>query len=165
MSEFWQRVNKDTARGEIKDGDTRYVIFRTDVVAAMVNQLPENSRLEVLKSFAAAVETHGGKSLARYFEMVDNDVTALLSTVAATAPDLGWGVWQFTQHENSLSLEVTNSPYVAFDPPQDASCCAPILGMFTALAKMIFDEAEVEESACAKNTGKTCIFLAKNLSP
>ncbi len=161
MSEFWERANRDTTRGEITDGDTRYVMFRTDVVAATVNQLSEEARVEVLKSFAKAVETHGGKSLARYFDMVDRNEQALLDTVTATAPQLGWGVWHFSREENSLRLDVKNSPYVAFEPPENGKCCAPILGMFTALAKMILGEATAEETRCSKDEKEVWVFLAR----
>ena len=163
MSEFWERANRDTARGEITDGDTRYVMFRTDVVAATVNQLSEEARVEVLKSFAKAVETHGGKSLARYFDMVGRNEQALLDTVTVTAPQLGWGVWKFTRDERKLRLEVSNSPYVAFEPSASNPCCAPILGMFTALAKMLFERVTVEEVSCAGGATDTCVFLAEEL--
>ena len=122
----------------------------------------EDARREVLHSFAVAVEKHGGKSLARYFDMVDHNQQALLDTVASTAPQLGWGVWQFFLDENSLRLEVTNSPYVTFEASGSGDIsCAPILGMFTALAKMIFRAPTSQESICSKELNGTCVFLAQ----
>lgn len=160
MSAFWERAVKDTAKGEIKDGETRYVMLRTDVVAAMVNQLSEQTRGELLESFAKAVEEHGGKSLARYFDMVNGDVDQLLDTVAATAAALGWGSWRFSRVDNGLVLEVKNSPYATFNAPIDANCCAPIMGMFTALAKMILGEVISNERSCKSANGDSCVFQA-----
>ena len=164
MSEFWGRVVKDAKRGEIKDGDTRYGIFRADVIVETVNQMPEQSRGEVLRSFFPAVELHGRESLARYFDMVERDIDRLLETVAATAPNLGWGAWQFKRADNNLILEVVNSPYTAFQAPTGAVCCAPILGMFTALARMIFGEVAVAETPCASKAPGRCVFKAEKIT-
>ncbi|MEM7467905.1 MAG: hypothetical protein AAF387_13610 [Pseudomonadota bacterium] len=106
MSEFWERAIKDSERGEIRDGDTRYVMFRTDVIAAMVNQLPIEARAAALESLANAVRTQGGKSLSRYLDMVGGDVEALLKTVSVTAPALGWGKWQLHRTDSTLQLVV-----------------------------------------------------------
>ncbi|MGR8950437.1 MAG: hypothetical protein ACU84Q_20530 [Gammaproteobacteria bacterium] len=165
MSEFWERAVRDYAKGEIKDGQTRYVLFRTDVIAALVNQLPNDIRHAILESFAKAVNEHGGKSLSRYLEMVDGDIDALLATVEATAPSLGWGAWHFEKTAQKLSLEVDNSPFTHFDAPQDAPSCAPILGMFTALAELVFEQSAVNEVSCTAGGAQACLFVAERVTP
>ena len=164
MSDFWERANRDPGNGQIMDGDTRYVLFRTDVIAAVVNQLPEEARHATLNSFTEAVKQHGGKSLARYLGMVEGDVDALLATVEATAPALGWGVWRFERTPQRLSLTVRNSPFVAFETADQASSCAPILGMFTALAEMVLEQVSAEEISCGKSDASECSFVAEKLS-
>ena len=165
MSGFWERATKDPDKGEIKDGETRYVMFRTDVIAALVNQLPKDTRHAILESFAKAVNENGGKSLSRYLEMVDGDIDALLATVEATAPSLGWGVWHFEKTAQKLSLEVENSPFTHFDAPPNAPSCAPILGMFTALAELIFERAIVNEERCGADGAGACLFSATKVTP
>ena len=71
MSEFWQRARIEG--GEIKDGETRYVVFRADVIADMVKQLPEVTQQQVLESFQTAVTRNGGRSLETYLKMLGNE--------------------------------------------------------------------------------------------
>ncbi|MGR9090335.1 MAG: hypothetical protein ACU85U_07125, partial [Gammaproteobacteria bacterium] len=81
MNGFWDRAANDPRTGEICDGDTRYVLFRSDVIAALIGGLDETARTQALIAFADAVHTNGGLSLQRYFRMVDGDVDALFDTV------------------------------------------------------------------------------------
>ena len=96
--------------------------------------------------------------------MVEGDVDALLSTVAATAPALGWGVWEFKRTSQRLSLDVHNSPFIAFDRLDSAPCCAPILGMFTALAEIVLDQAAAQELNCASGGAASCSFIAERVA-
>ena len=158
MDNFWQRAMIES--GEIKDGETRYVVFRADVIASMVNSLPDAVKQQVLESFHRAVKTNGGRSLKNYLAMVGNDNSALLDTVAATASSLGWGEWHFDYTEDHLMLEVTNSPFAAFAGDTSSTCCAPILGMFSAVADTLFANTAVTalETSCAGHGGDRCRF-------
>ena len=55
MNGFWDRAEKDPAAGEIRDGDTRYLLFRVDVIAAMLAGLDDAARTQALAAFATAV--------------------------------------------------------------------------------------------------------------
>lgn len=168
MSGFWERAEKDPAAGEIRDGDTRYLLFRVDVIAAMIDRLDDDTRAQALSAFASAVHDHGGQSLQRYFDMVGRDVDALCDTVCRTAADLGWGSWALDRSSDAIVLDVRNSPFATTHANGEAAMCAPILGMFRALAETVFGApVSVTETRCAAaGADKTlCTFYAQRRSP
>ena len=158
MSEFWQRARIEG--GEIKDGETRYVVFRADVIADMVKQLPEVTQQQVLESFQTVVTRNGGRSLETYLKMLGNEHGALLDTVSDTAASLGWGEWRFSHSPKGLTLSVDNSPFTAFSAHHSEGCCAPILGMFSAVVSTLFagPDVNVAETQCVGKGAKHCFF-------
>ena len=158
MNDFWQRAQ--IGNGEIKDGETRYVMFRADVIAAMINDLPAGVKQQVLSSFRSAVQKNGGRSLQNYLGMVGGDHGALLDMLVSTAAALGWGEWHFDFVENHLTLQVNNSPFAEFTSEANNGCCAPILGMFSALAETLLNGAQVKEVSCVSLGADHCRFEA-----
>jgi predicted hydrocarbon binding protein len=160
---FWDRAANDPRTGEICDGDTRYVLFRSDVIAALIGGLDETARTQALIAFADAVHTNGGLSLQRYFRMVDGDVDALFDTVCRTAGELGWGAWRIDRSIDSVVLDVQNSPFAIIRSVADEPVCAPILGMFRALAETVFDDAPdtIAETGCVALGDSVCTFRAE----
>ena len=84
MSDFWQRAQ--IGNGEIKDGETRYVMFRADVIAAMINDLPAGVKQQVLSSFRSAVQKNGGRSLQNYLGMLGGITEPCLTCWSARPP-------------------------------------------------------------------------------
>lgn len=168
MNGFWDRAEKDPAAGEIRDGDTRYLLFRVDVIAAMLAGLDDAARAQALAAFAAAVREHGGQSLQRYFGMVGRDTDALFDAVCRTAGDLGWGSWTLDRSVDAIILDVLNSPFAATQITADKPMCSPILGMFEALAEIVFGApATVTETRCAAvgTDESVCSFYAERRAP
>ena len=158
MDDFWQRAR--IAGGEIKDGETRYVVFRADVIASIANGLPKETKRQVLERFQSAVQTNGGRSLKTYLEMIGNEHAALLDTVTDTAASLGWGEWDFSHSPEKLSLSVNNSPFAEFSDHQAEGYCAPILGMFSAVVATLFGDRDIRvaETQCAGKGASNCVF-------
>lgn len=166
MNGFWDRAVKDPAAGEIRDGDTRYLLFRVDVIAAMLAGLDEAARTQALDAFAAAVYANGGQSLQRYFDLAGGNIEALFATVCHTAADLGWGSWTLDRSADAVVLDVRNSPFAIVRPVENQPACAPILGMFRALAETVFAApVSVTETRCAALGESLCTFYAQRHAP
>jgi len=161
-ADFRQRLTFDPASGELRDGDTRYVMLREDSLMGLFRRLSEPARVDAFKAFATSVAEHGARSAARY-RARDGDAGNLLATIAATAPQLGWGVWHFSRAEaGELHLEVNNSPFASGYGTSSEAVCAPITGMFAAVASIVFGEpAQAEENLCAAAGGAVCRFSAR----
>ena len=88
---------------------------------------------------------------------------ALLTVIAGTAPQLGWGQWRFGQAaDGRLDLEVANSPFAAGHGPAEGPVCAPIAGMLAAVAGMVLGgPVEVRETGCAATGAPACRFTAR----
>ena len=168
-ADFRQRLTFDLASGELRDGDTRYVMLREVSLMGLFKRLPEPARTDAFKAFAASVGEHGARSAARYRARDARDGKAgdLLATIASTAPQLGWGVWRFSRAENGeLRLEVKNSPFAHGYGASSEAVCAPITGMFAAVASIVFDApAHAEEDLCAAAGGAICRFSARLHKP
>ena len=63
-ADFRQRLTFDLARGELRDGDTRYLILREDSLMGLFKRLPGPARADALKTMAASVTGHGARSAA-----------------------------------------------------------------------------------------------------
>ena len=165
-ADFRQRLTFDLARGELRDGDTRYVILREDSLMGMFKRLSEPARADAFRAFAASVAEYGARSAARY-TAEDGDARYLLATIAANAPQLGWGVWHFSLTEaGELQLEVKNSPFAHGYGASYEAVCAPITGMLGAVASIVFDApAQAEENLCAAAGGAICRFSARLHQP
>lgn len=165
-ADFRQRLTFDFASGELRDGDTRYVILREDSLMGLFKRLSEPARTDAFKAFAASVTEHGARSAAHYLARGGN-AADILATIEATAPQLGWGVWQFSRAEaGTLRLEVKNSPFAHGYGASPAAVCAPITGMLSAVAAIVFDTpVEAEEDLCAAAGGAICRFSARLSKP
>ena len=165
-ADFKHRLNFDLAHGELRDGDTRYGIIRAASLMGLFKRLSAPSRADALEAFAASVTEHGARSALRY-AAEDGDARYLLATIAANAPQLGWGLWHFSLTEaGELQLEVKNSPFAHGYGPSSQAVCAPIAGMFSAVASIVFDApVQAEEHLCAAAGGAVCRFSARLRQP
>jgi predicted hydrocarbon binding protein len=165
-ADFRQRLTFDLASGELRDGDTRYVMLREDSLMGLFKRLSEPARTDAFKAFAASVTEHGTRSTARYLAR-DGDAGDLLATIATTAAQLGWGVWRFSRTEaGELHLEVKNSPFAHGYGASSQVVCAPISGMFGAVASIVFGApVQAEENLCAAAGGAICRFSARLHQP
>lgn len=164
-----QRLHWDGAA--VHDGPRRYLVMRPDVLMGAALRLDGAARAALFDALAASTAQHGGDSLRAYAVQVGGDPAALLEATAAAASDLGWGRWTWQRGAAGLQLDVHNSPFAAGwraaageDGP-DAACavCAPIRGMFAALAEQVRGvSVQIDETACAAqtDTGGTCRFIA-----
>ena len=161
-----QRLTFDPASGALRDGDTRYVMLREDSLMGMFRRLPGPARADALEAFAASVAEHGAHSAARY-RAAEGEVRDLLATIAATAAQLGWGLWRFSHSDaRELTLEVENSPFAHGYGASPQAVCAPIAGMFAAVASSVFDAPmQVEEELCAAAGAALCRFGARARRP
>ena len=87
----------------------------------------------------------------------------MLGVIANTAPQLGWGIWSFSEPGgDGFTLEVRNSPFVAGYGEAPWPVCAPICGMLAAVGKMVLGQAvSVTETRCAATGGETCHFAIR----
>ena len=60
-ADFRRRLTFDLARGELRDGDTRYLILREDSLMGLFKRLPQPARTDAFKAFAAPVTGHGAR--------------------------------------------------------------------------------------------------------
>ncbi len=156
------RLVHDTETGEIRDGEIRYVMLRTDALMGVFQRLDEPARRAALAAFADSIFDNGGRSAAKY-RASGAAGAALLDVIAETAPQLGWGRWSFVERgPERLVVEVTNSPFAAGFGRSPIPVCTPIVGMLRAVSAMVLDvPAVVEESACAAQGGDICRFIAR----
>ena len=149
--------------GEIRDGEIRYLMIRPDGLMGMFARLTEDAREEALEAVCASITEHGAKSAGAYRAMGADDAPALLDVIARTAPQLGWGEWNFMETgARRLALRVDNSPFAAGFGSGDSPVCAPIRGMLTALGGMIFDcPVRVVETDCAACGALSCLFVVE----
>lgn len=152
-------MKQDPQRGEISEGDARYLLIRHDSLMGLFRQLPAPARGEALQAFADSLAEHGGRSAARY-DAEDHD--RLLATIPRKAGELGWGVWTLQRNGDALELKVENSPFAQGYGAADAPVCAPITGMLRAVAALVLGGAAVSrEDACAAAGAAVCRFSAR----
>lgn len=168
MTRLRDRLTWDLAQGALHDGPRRYLVMRPDVLMGAIAGLPEAMRWQVLQAWAAAAAEHGADSLRAYARQADSDVAALVGATVAAAADLGWGRWRVQQESTRLLLEVEGSPFVAGWPasvPATRPVCAPIRGMFSALATLVLGAtAQIDETDCVACGGPRCLFVAHGRS-
>lgn len=159
---FRARLEWDLARGELRDGDVRYLLIRDDTLMGLFRGLPEGERAAALEALARSVVEHGRRSAQRYQTMGAAEARALLGVIEATAPQLGWGVWRFTGvSEQELALEVENSPFAAGYGASPLPVCHAIRGMLEAVGSLALGGAvRGFEEACAAQGHARCAFRA-----
>jgi hypothetical protein len=166
MSGFRDRLVRDEEKGELRDGGIRYVMLRADALMGLFRLLPEDGRQAALAALGRSVTEHGGRSARSYRERLGGgDPRALLDVVAATAPDLGWGIWRFSDAAGGgLALEVENSPFAAGFGASGKPVCAAIAGMLETVSTLVLGTATTaRETECRAVSGGRCHFLAEAL--
>lgn len=159
---FRARLEWDLARGALRDGDVRYLLIRDDTLMGLFRNLPEPARAAALDALARSVVEHGTRSARRYQAMGAAEARALLGVIAATAPQLGWGVWRFTEAtERTLALEVENSPFAAGYGASPTPVCHAIAGMLEAVGSLALGGGvRAAEERCAAQGHARCVFRA-----
>jgi predicted hydrocarbon binding protein len=156
---FRHRLNHDLPNGAFDDRGIRYMMIRPDALMGIFARLDEPARSEAFAAIAHSVEERGAHSARSYIGHGTED--RLLDIIAATAPDLGWGVWRFERTGEAITLTVRNSPFAAAAGPLPPPVCYPILGMLRGVSGILFGApAAVTETACAAGGGDTCTFTA-----
>jgi predicted hydrocarbon binding protein len=167
MAALHERLNFDTAHGQVLDADRRYVLLRADVLMGLFAHLPAPERDRALDAFGASVFERGSASVRAYAATVSGGAEALFETVAEGGASLGWGAWRVEHHAGGTRLRVRNSPFAQFAPGHDRPCCAPIAGMFRAVCEHAWNApATVTELDCvamhpsAGPAASECLFEA-----
>lgn len=157
---FRERVAFDSANGEINDESRRYMLMRPEALMGIFQRLDEDSRLKALDALKASVIEMGGDSARAYRAHGGGDPAALLTTVAATAPDLGWGIWEFNRSSTRLELKVRNSPFATGYGASPHPVCHAISGMATAVARVVLgrDDIVAKEATCMACGAPHCMF-------
>ncbi len=163
MAKLRERLSFDAKRGEYRDGDIRYMMIRPDALMGLFAELPPPARGDALAAFARSVRRFGGRSARSYPAA---DAQALLEVIAATAPELGWGVWDLRRVGEELALKVDNSPFAAGAGRSDEPVCAPIAGMLTAVGEMALGgPVTVAETQCVAAGAPCCRFAVRRIDP
>jgi hypothetical protein len=159
--------------GAVYDGARRYLLMRPDaLMGALVRLADDAVRQQWLDAVTDSVREHGGQSLRSYAAAPVTDAQDLVDRTADAAADLGWGQWKVESApgrggETMWLLTVESSPFAAgwltaatgASAPQPV--CAPITGIFSALAEQVLGGAvEVRESRCAAQGAAACRFEA-----
>ncbi len=160
---FRERLTWDGETGALRDGAIRYLMIRPDALMGIFKRLSEPARREALAAFADFIYENGGKSATAYRALGGAEGRALLDVIAATAPQLGWGRWQFTTRpDGGLDLVVRHSPFVEGFGPAAAPVCAPIVGMLRVVSQMVLGApTAADETACACQGHDSCRFSAR----
>jgi len=160
---FRERLAFDGAAGEVLDEDRRYMLMRPAALMGMFRRLDVDVRVAALEALAASVIEMGGNSARTYRAHGGGDADKLLSTVAATAPDLGWGVWEFVRAGEGVTLTVQNSPFAVGYGSSAHPVCHAIAGMATAVSRMVLgrDDLIARETECAACGAPACRFEAR----
>jgi hypothetical protein len=159
---FRERLVFDAASGEILDESRRYMLMRPEALMGIFQRLDDETRLKALHALEASVIEMGGNSARAYSAHGGGDPAALLTTVAATAPDLGWGRWVFNHGKTTLELKVENSPFAVGYGRSEHPVCHAISGMVTAVARLALgrDDVMAMETACTACGAPACLFEA-----
>lgn len=159
------RLAFDAAAGTVHDGPRRYLLMRPDVLMGMLRRLPPPQRAQAMSAFADSIAENGADSLRAYLAQLGGDRRALIDATTAAAADLGWGRWRIAQEGGELALVVQGSPFADGFGQSDAPVCAPVRGMFGALAARVLDAPmQAEELACAAMGAPCCTFVARPLA-
>ncbi|MFG1394942.1 hypothetical protein [Xanthobacter agilis] len=164
---FHARLTRDPAQGEMRDGSIRYLMMRPDALMGLFARLDAQARKAALAALSASVAEFGGRSVAAYRASGAAAPEPLMRTIAETSAALGWGCWSFApQPRGAVEVRVENSPFasaLAASGGSDCPCCAPIVGILSALAPVLAgDGAVAREVECgAVTAGPSCRFLVE----
>lgn len=160
MTTIVSRLEHATERGEILDGDRRYLLMRPDVLMGMLQRLDDTARAQALSAFAQSAYEQGGRSIHAYAKEAPGQ--DLLDVVCETSAGLGWGRWRFEVDGDGLRLTVHNSPFASGYGVSSCTVCTPIVGIFKSVAiQWLGAPAVAEELSCSAMThAQTCEFVA-----
>lgn len=161
MAALHERLVFDTARGEVRDGDRRYLLMRTDVLMGLFDALPVDARVEALHALGRSVARYGAGSVRAYAESIGP--VELCASMEDAAASLGWGRWRLDAADPlTVGLAVENSPFAAAAAGSTEPVCHAIAGMLEALAATLWrTPARAHETHCAAVTGEgPCRFTA-----
>jgi len=169
MAALHDRLVFDTARGEVRDADRRYLLMRTDVLMGLFDTLPPAARVEALRALGRSVAQHGAGSVRAYAESIGP--VELCATMEDAAASLGWGRWRLdigaAADPPTLALTVENSPFAVAAGRSPEPVCHAIAGMLQALAGALWrTPAAAHEVHCAAVAGAgPCRFTALPIPP
>jgi hypothetical protein len=164
VASFRERLLFDEAEGAILDQDRRYILLRADALMGMLRRLSPAARDEAFAAFEASIFEQGSNSARAYRALGQGDGAQLAHAVAATAPQLGWGLWSFEVQPDRLRLTVANSPFAAAYGASQTPVCHPIVGMARGVAGLVFERPAVaREVACMAMGAPHCVFEAEPL--
>ncbi|MEZ5741415.1 MAG: hypothetical protein R3E68_19640 [Burkholderiaceae bacterium] len=167
---FRERLRWDAASGEIRDGEVRYLMLRHDALMGMFRAMAPEHRGPALLALADSITHHGGQSARKYQAMEAADGARLLAVIAATAPQLGWGLWEVVDPGPGLvRIRVRNSPFAVgwrdnglprADTEGVTSVCAAIVGMLRVVGQMVAGgPVQALEAQCACEAHHAdCVF-------
>jgi predicted hydrocarbon binding protein len=159
---FRERLAFDESAGEIRDQTRRYMLIRPEALMGVFRRLPPTARMAALDAFTESIVEQGSDSARAYRAMGDQDAATLLDTIAATAPQLGWGRWRFNADSDLIRLEVRNSPFAAGFGPAEHPVCHAIVGMLRAVGGIALGRPVIaRETACAAMGADICRFEAR----
>ncbi|MCC6006417.1 MAG: hypothetical protein JJU40_01925 [Rhodobacteraceae bacterium] len=157
---FLERLEYRADIGVHLDETRRYILIRPEAIMGLFRRLEPGPRAAALEAFGASIFEQGSDSARAYQEMGGGG-EALVRTVEASAPQLGWGIWEMVPGEGRLDLTVRNSPFAVGFGPSDGPVCHAILGMFRAVAGMVLGgEIRAAEVECAATGAPFCRFEA-----
>lgn len=158
MDTFRKRLRHDAERGAYFDRDIRYMLIRPDALMGVFARLAGGTREAALAAMADSITERGRQSAESY--VPPDRVDGLLGVVAATAPELGWGVWRFEiGPDRRIRLTVKNSPFAGAAGELSPPVCYPIVGMLRAVGTMALGgPVKVHETSCAAGGGDSCRF-------
>lgn len=162
MAGFRERLHFDAKDGAYLDGDIRYMLIRPDALMGLFQRLSEGARAEAFAAIADSITERGRHSAESY--VAPDEIDRLLHVIADSAPQLGWGIWAFTHpDEDTILLEVRNSPFARAAGNLPPPVCYPIVGMLRAIGAMVLGgPVAVEETRCAAGGGeKLCRFAIR----
>jgi uncharacterized protein len=160
---FRERLAWDAETGALRDGALRYMLIRPEALMGIFTRLSEPARREAFAAFADSIYEHGRTSAKSYRALGGAEGRALLDVIVATAPPLGWGIWQFASRtDGGLDLAVRHSPFAEGFGAAAAPVCTPIVGMFRVVSEMVLGgPTVVQEASCASAGPATCRFVAR----
>ncbi len=158
---FKDRLAWDSHAGEILDETRRYMLIRPEALMGIFRNLPDEARVAALNALEDSIFEQGSDS-ARAYRRHGGEGASLAHLVAATAPQLGWGIWHFEIAPEVIRLEVRNSPFAAGFGPSPTPVCHAIVGMVgPSPAWSSMRPVNAAEIQCAATGAPTCRFEAR----
>ncbi|MEJ8572331.1 V4R domain-containing protein [Microbaculum marinum] len=162
MAGFRDRLRFDAETGAYLDRDIRYMLIRPDALMGLFARLSDSARTEAFAAIADSITERGRHSAQSY--VAPDEADRLLRVISDSAPQLGWGIWNFEhQDDDVILLEVRNSPFAHAAGELPPPVCYPIVGMLRAVGSMVLgDDVAVEETQCAAGGGEElCRFAIR----